>query len=283
MAGSGVSRYARDHDELAVALAEATAPGAAREALIEAGHRLFAGDPADDVVELASSTRAHALLTPVRAPRGRRRVGAIAAVLAVSYFVVTTGAHGVAALGVGVAKPPKGAVERVYAGVRVSEHELRDEGVIAAISGAGMTLVVDARTARHSGTRLAELAAAGVRIANGGWGEGRILRWQRARDDCDRSWRVIASVSGEEVHDFAPGRALDAFDQLYCRTGEHKQRLVRADVTFDSDHIPDPADRGIYLIEGRHTGPASLARTIVVFERRVTDRGLVIRPFEELR
>src|SRR5205085_12300996 len=97
MAESGVSRYARDRAELAEALHDATTPGPARDAMVSAGRALFAGDPADDVVDLARDTSAHALLTPFRTPKGRRRVGTAVASLAALYLALTVGAHGVAA------------------------------------------------------------------------------------------------------------------------------------------------------------------------------------------
>ena len=67
---------------------------------------------------------ADALLIPFQTPKGRRRVRIAAASLVVLYFALTIGAHGVAALGVGVAKAPKSATSSVYLGVRVDDHEI---------------------------------------------------------------------------------------------------------------------------------------------------------------
>ena len=199
MAVAGVSRYARDERELADALEEATTPGPARDGMIAAGRELFAGDPADDVVELATATRARTRCSP----RSRRRRGgggcrSSPMSLAGLYLALTVGAHGVAALGVGVAKPPKSAADTVYLGVRVQESELRSDHVVDALSDLEATVVVDGRTAQRSGDLLQGLTSDGVDIANGGWGEGRTLRWNRAQDDCDKSWRVIAAHDGNE-------------------------------------------------------------------------------------
>jgi UDP-N-acetylglucosamine:LPS N-acetylglucosamine transferase len=283
MAISGVSRYARDDAELAEALAEATTPGARRDEMIAAGRALFAGDPADDVIDLAAETRADALLVPYQTPKSRRRLALAAASLAGLYFALTIGAHTVAALGVGVAKPPKGVAHTVYVGVRVDGVELRQRVVLDALKTAGATVVVDGRTASRSGAQLSELAAAGIDLANGGWGKGRTLRWNRARDDCDRSWQVIEHRSGERAKEFVPGRALDAFDQIYCRTGQGKQRLVRPNVTFRPEDVPDPEDRRIYLLDGRGRDPVTVAVALQDLEARASADGLTIHPLEELR
>jgi processive 1,2-diacylglycerol beta-glucosyltransferase len=283
MAVAGVSRYAHDQGELAAALEEATSPGPARDEMIAAGRQLFAGDPADDVVELATATRAHALLTPFQTPKGRRRVSIAALSLVALYLALTVGAHGVAALGVGVAKPPKLATNTIYLGVRVNHPELRSEGVVDAIFELDATVVVDGRTAQHSGPLLHELSSSGVDIANGGWGQGRFLRWNRAHDDCDKSWQVIAATSGAKAREFVPGRALDAFDQFYCRTGHNKQRLVRANVTFRPETVPDPEDRKIYLLDARNRDPLAVQLALDDFEARAVDAGFEVQPLEELR
>ncbi|MEX0663586.1 MAG: glycosyltransferase [Acidimicrobiia bacterium] len=284
MAAAGVSRYARDEHELAEALDQATAPGLERDTLVASGQALFAGDPADDAIELAADTPAHALLTPLRVRRGRRRVAFGAASLCGLYLALTVGAHGVAALGVGVAKPPKGVADTVYLGVRVDSIELQSSEVVTAIEDAEVTLVVSGRTARHAGRTLQELASAGVDLANGGWGKSRFLRWDRAQDDCDKSWRVIAATSGERMHEFVPGRSIDAFDQLYCRTGKDKQRLVRVNEEFHPEAAPpELEERKIYLLDGRRRDPALVAVALAWFVARAEAQGLEVRPLEELR
>jgi UDP-N-acetylglucosamine:LPS N-acetylglucosamine transferase len=282
MAGSGVSTYAHDDAELAQALVDATTAGPERDEMIAAGKALFAGDPADDVIELAETTGADALLVPFHTPRGRRRLALALASLAGLYFALTVGAHAVAALGVGVAKPPKGAANAVYVGVRVDGAELRDRDVLDAVKDSGVTVVVDGRTARHAGDQLTALVDSGVDIANGGWGKGRTLRWNRARDDCDRSWKMIRRSSGEQTHEFVPGRALDAFDQIYCRTGQGKQSLVRPNVTFHPEDVPDPEDRRIYLLDGRDRDPVAVAIALLDLHARASADGLAIRPLEDL-
>jgi processive 1,2-diacylglycerol beta-glucosyltransferase len=283
MAGSGVSRYAHDETELAAMLAEATTPGPARHELIAGGKELFAGDPADEVLDLAAATPAHALLTPFRLPKARRRVTTVAASLAALYLALTLGAQGVAAFGVGVADPPKGATDTVYLGIRANGAELRSGAVIDEIRRTGITVVVDGRTARHSGPALEGLAESGIDIANGGWGKGRTLRWNRAHDDCDKSWQMIEAQAGAPAREFVPGRRLDAFDQFYCRSGEGKQRLVQPNETFPPEDLVEPEARKVYLLDGRGRDAEAVAIALADFEMRVSQAGLKVRPLEDLR
>jgi processive 1,2-diacylglycerol beta-glucosyltransferase len=283
MATSGVSRYAHDDAELKVALEEATTPGPARDELINAGHALFAGDPTDHVEDLAADTRADALLIPFQLPKGRRRVSIAAVGIAGAYLAMTLGAQGVSALGVGVAKPPKAAVHDVFVGVRVNRAELANHRVLNVIDKLGVTVVVDGRTALTSGHELAPLAADGIDIANGGWGKGRFLRWNRAHDDCMKSGRAIAAHSGVPTREFVPGRRIDAFDQIYCRSGRRKQRLVQANTTFRPERVPSPHGHTVYLLDGRSRDPAAVATALERFANRVTRSGLHLRSLEGLR
>jgi hypothetical protein len=284
MSGSGVSRYAHDDRELAVTLDEATAPGAPRDEMIRAGKALFAGDPTDDVLELASHTRADQLVVPFQTPKGRRRVTTIAASLAGLYLLLTIGAQGVAALGVGVAKPPKTATHAVFLGVRVTGPEMRNSNVVHQIQDMGATLVVDGRTAVQTGHRLETLAEEGIHIGNGGWGQSHFLRWNRAHDDCRKAGQTIAQTAGIRTpREFVPGRRLDGFDQFYCRTGKLKQRLVEPNQTFRPEDAVTPQGRKVYLLDGRNRDPESVAIALADFETRVQGSGLSVRPLEDLR
>jgi processive 1,2-diacylglycerol beta-glucosyltransferase len=284
MSGSGVSRYAHDQAELHDALEAATVAGPERDTMIAAGRSLFAGDPTDDVLELASKTRADQLVVPFQTPKGRRRVTTVAASLAALYLLLTIGAQGVAALGVGVAKPPKAATGTVYLGVRVSAAEVRTTSVVHQIQQMGITLVVDGRTAVTAGHRLEVLADEGVHIGNGGWGQSHFLRWNRAHDDCRKAGQTIAQTAGIRApREFVPGRRLDGFDQFYCRTGKLKQRLVEPNQTFRPEDRVSPQERKVYLLDGRNRDPEAVAIALADFETRVQGSGLSIRPLEDLR
>jgi UDP-N-acetylglucosamine:LPS N-acetylglucosamine transferase len=282
MSGSGVSRYARNDAELQAALATATTPGSARDAMIAAARALFAGDPTDDVVELAAQTRADQLVVPFQPPRLPRRVAVATGGLLALYLALTLGAQGVSALGVGIAKAPKNETGAVYVGVRVDAKGLNHARVTDAIVHTGASVVVDGLTALHTGPRLAALARRGVDVANGGWGEGRFLRWNRAHDDCDKSGDVIAARIGRPAHEFVPGRHFDAFDQLYCRTGKHHQTLVQPNEVFRPREQPEIQPRHVYLFDSRGDSPRAVLNTLNRFERRVDHGGLEIRSLQEL-
>jgi processive 1,2-diacylglycerol beta-glucosyltransferase len=283
MATSGVSRYAHNDVELAAALEEATKPGPARDALIAAGKNLFASDPTDHVEDLAANTRADALIVPFQVPKSRRRATMGAAAVAVLYLAMTVGAQGVSALGVGVAKAPKAATRDVFVGVRVDRADLQNLRVIQAIDNLGVTLVVDGRTAAGSGAQLAPLAADGVDIANGGWGQGRFLRWNRAHDDCMKSPSVIAARTGVVTREFVPGRRVDGFDQIYCRSGHRKERLIEANRTFKPGSTPQPHGHLVYILDGRHRDPAAVATALERFATRIDRSHLHLRSLEGLR
>ncbi|HEV2310682.1 MAG TPA: glycosyltransferase, partial [Acidimicrobiia bacterium] len=232
MATAGVNRYARTQGELVSALRAASEPGSERDALVAAGRALFADDPARHVERLAATTGADALLVPLDRPKAQRRVLIGAASLAALYLALTVGAQAVMASGVGVAKPPAGARRDVFVGVRVDQADFADARVLSALRRSHVTVIVDAQTSRRERRLLAALGAAGVDIANGGWGHSHFLRWRRAHDDCVRSATAIADVVGVRPREFVPARRIDAFDQFYCRSGHRHERLVEPDATF---------------------------------------------------
>ena len=69
--------------------------------------------------------------------------------------------------------------------------------------------------------------------------------------------------------DFVPGRELNAFDQLYCRTSAHPLRLVRPNQSFGTDRVPTDIDAGkIYVLDGRDGTPRMLEHALAVLESR---------------
>ncbi len=283
MAISGVSHYAHSDAELRDALAEATNPGPARDEMVAAGRALFAEDPTDHVEDLASSTRADALLIPFEVPKTRRRLTLAAASIAGLYLAMTLGAQGVAALGVGVAHPPARATRDVFVGVRVDSADLQNPQLLEEIDDLGVTLVIDGRTAMHVGNRLAPLTAERIDVANGGWGRSRTMRWNRAHDDCMKAWRTIAAHVGVSAHEFVPGRRIDAFDQIYCRSAKHKQRLIEANHTFTVSAPLHLQGRSVYVLDGRRADPHAVALSLERFAHRAQRAGLHVRSLKALR
>jgi UDP-N-acetylglucosamine:LPS N-acetylglucosamine transferase len=283
MAAAGVNRYAHDVDELHAALAELSAPGPARDELIARGRALFAGDAATEVVDLAHEQPLPAGVRAFRIPLRRRVPALSAAAMIMMYGSLTLGAQAVAAMGVGIARPPQASGSRAFVGARVTAADLADPAVTDLLVSTKVTVIVDARTAIIAGPQLAKLAAQGVEIANGGWGgQGKSLRWERARTDVAQAGDLIHRHSGFRVVDFAPGRRLDAFDQMWSR--RRRERLVVPDAIIRPGRMPARLRAAkVYMLDGRRSDPDALRRTLVQFQGRLRTAGLTAAPLRQLR
>jgi hypothetical protein len=214
----------------------------------------------------------------------RRRVPALsAAAMIMMYGSLTLGAQAVAAMGVGIARPPQASGSRAFVGARVTAADLADPAVTDLLVSTKVTVIVDARTAIIAGPQLAKLAAQGVEIANGGWGgQGKSLRWERARTDVAQAGDLIHRHSGFRVVDFAPGRRLDAFDQMWSR--RRRERLVVPDAIIRPGRMPARLRAAkVYMLDGRRSDPDELRRTLVQFQGRLRTAGLTAAPLRQLR
>jgi processive 1,2-diacylglycerol beta-glucosyltransferase len=285
MARAGVNCYARDEQELHAILTDVTRPGPARDALVETAHRLFVADPADDVEELAQGERLtdrKGRVVALRTPRGRRTATIAAATVLALYAGLTLGAQAVSAIGVGVAKPPRNATHTAYVGIRLDRSELGDKVLLDRIQSLGVSVVVDAHAAAHRSEALEALAVQGVDIANGGWGKGSFLRWNRARNDVAKAGKIIAQEAGRPSHEFCPGRRLDAFDQYWSH--KQKQRLVLANHTIRPGGLPAHLESGkVYVLDGRQRGAASMETAVQDLANEFSHQGVRAAPLGELR
>lgn len=285
MARAGVNCYARDESELQTILREVTRPGPERDALVDTARLLFVADPADDVEELAQTEHLvdrKGRVVAVRAPRGRRTAMIAAASVLVLYGGLTLGAQAVSAIGVGVAKPPKDAVHTAYVGVRLDHTQLGDDALLAEIRDMGVSIVVDARAVAHRSDELEQLADQGVDIANGGWGKGSFLRWNRARNDVARAGKLIAREAGQPAREFCPGRRLDAFDQYYSH--RQKQKLVVANHTVRPESLPARLESGkVYVLDGRDRDATAMEVAVSDLDTQFGRAGLRAAPLGELR
>jgi processive 1,2-diacylglycerol beta-glucosyltransferase len=285
MARAGVNCYARDEAELHTILREVTRPGPERDALVETARLLFVADPADDVEELAQTEHLvdrKGRVVAVRAPRGRRTAMIAAVSVLALYGGLTLGAQAVSAIGVGVAKPPKGATDTAYVGIRLDHEQLRDEVLLNEIRTLGVSVVVDAQAATHRSVQLERLADQGVDIANGGWGKGSFLRWNRARNDVSKAGKLIAQEAAQPVREFCPGRRLDAFDQYYSH--RQKQRLVLANHTVRPEGLPAHLESGkVYVLDGRERDATAMEVAVSDLQAQFLRSGLRAAPLGELR
>jgi UDP-N-acetylglucosamine:LPS N-acetylglucosamine transferase len=285
MARAGVNSYARDGHELHEMLRSVTRPGPERDALVETAQRLFVADPARDVEELAASEHLvdrKGRVVALRAPRGRRTATIAGACVVILYGGLTLGAQAVSAIGVGVAQPPRHADHTAYVGVRLDHEQLNDPVLLDQVREMGVSVVVDAQAASHRTVELEELADEGVDIANGGWGKGSFLRWNRARNDVARAGEIIAEEAGEPAREFCPGRRLDAFDQYWSH--RQKQKLVVANFTVRPESLPEELESGkVYVLDGRDRDPTAMEIAVADLDAQFEAAGLRAAPLGELR
>lgn len=282
MSQLGVTRYARDGDELASALAELTVPNLARQEQVARAHALFVGDAADDVLATAALRTASGIEEPIRMPKAPHRLRVAAVSVLALYGLLTLGAQGVAALGVGVAAAPKQAHDRVYLGVRLTAEELASPAIRSRLDEMNATAIVDGITVQDVGTRPMRALAARVDVGNGGWGTSRPFRLLRAETDVVTTADVITKAADVKVREFVPERRFDAFDQLFAR--RRGQRLVHPDHVVRPEALPDDLrDRHVYVLDGRGRTVGQVAEALVALERVLHASGYSSGPLSELR
>jgi hypothetical protein len=281
MEAAGVSIYARTEADLAPALELATTPGPARDLMIANARGLFAGDAADDVLALAESREPVQVAFGV--PKGPRRLVGTAASLIILYGGLTVGAQAVAAMGVGVARPPVDATQTVYTGVRLNEAELKDKAITKQVAALHATAIVNGIVAESNPHAVSGLAKLGVDIGNGGWGKGRRMRWSRASNDVKHAASVINAEAGTvAVREFVPLRRVDAFDLVYSRTS-HQKVVVADRVMREGTKAFVLHGRKVVVIDGNGRTIPELRAALRRYQRQLDNHGLNASPFSGLR
>jgi hypothetical protein len=282
MAELGVTRYARTPDELRTALELLTRPGPERSRQVAIAHGLFVGDAADDVLAEAALRSQRGIERPVQMPKAPHRIRVAAGSMLALYGLLTLGAQGIAALGVGVAEPPQQAHHRVYLGVRLTADELSSPRIRARLDRMHATAIIDATTARQSERPIRLLVARSVDVGNGGWGQGRAFRPLRAQADVISTTDLINRAADVKIREFVPERRFDAFDQLFAR--RRGQRLVQADHVIRPEAVPGALrDRAVYVIDGRGRDATQVEHALAHFQGELRTGGLTSGPLSELR
>jgi len=282
MAELGCTQYARTPEELRDALTELTQPGPERSRQIAVAHGLFVGDAADDVLAEAALRSARGIERPIQMPKAPHRIRVAAGTMLALYGLLTLGAQGIAALGVGVAEPPKHAHNRVYLGVRLTAEELASPRIRARLDRMHATAIIDATVARDSAAPIRLLVAREIDVGNGGWGQGRAFRPLRAQADVISSTDLMAKTAGVKMREFVPERRFDAFDQLLAR--RRGQRLVQADHVIRPESVPHGLrDRAVYVLDGRGRDAIQVEEALADFQVELRQDGLTSGPLSELR
>jgi hypothetical protein len=108
-----------------------------------------------------------------------------------------------------------------------------------------------------------ELSAAGVDVANGGWGTHRGLTWNW-RADVQRSGDAIRDATGVRVRTFAPGGRIDGLSLVSASW--NNQRVVLARTLLPSAPLPSVEPGGVYVLDTRSLGPDQVLALISQIE-----------------
>jgi UDP-N-acetylglucosamine:LPS N-acetylglucosamine transferase len=291
---AGVSRLALTPDDLVGALDELTSPGEARSAQIAAGQAMFRVGA--DSLTLATAATAG----PV--PRRRRpavyagrAAAALIAVAALGWTGLTTGVDvAAAAVGAGVAHPPRGATTVAFIGVRLNARELASASVRSELQVMHLSAVVDRTTAVIEPGAVRALATLGINVVSGGRGDlasgsghdNDATLWTRARGDA-RAGRELEQLTGVRVTVVVPGRRVNAWDLIEC-SDAHASLVVPNDTVDAHRAALEVAPlhltaRHIYLINGLDATPGQLGAVLARLDAGLARAHLTAAPLAGLR
>ena len=281
MAEAGVAAYAADSDELFPVLDRATS--LAGRAMTANGRAMFAGDPATEVVALAAA--AAPAPVPVAVPERTRRlpvrrITAGVAALASTYAAFTIGVSTAAAHGIGIAHPSRNK-GTVFLAVRFSPDDLNNSTLPDVIKRANATVIVPGQLAAAQPDGLRRLRAAGVHMANGGWGHRDRVHWGRARSDLMRAPKAIHAATGERPHEFVPQRRIDGFDLASARL-VHERVIVPSVVLAADKPITKLAAGEVVVLDGRRESVTDLMHNLDQVQQTLAASGLSAAPLSQI-
>jgi len=253
MEAAGVAALAHPSDLREVLDATLGPEGAERRA---AGRLMFAGDAAADIVTLGRRPVPVAVARTAVAERGRtaraRLRPAMIAATAVASLVlgvgITSAGSGIAAATGLAAHPPKNSTS-VYLAVRLGPDAVADPRVPAALAADRVTAIVSGELAFAYPGFVAQLAADGCDVANGGWGHHGGLAW--APTDISRAGDAIRDATGGRVRILVPGRAANGFE-LASAKWENETVVLTHALVPTTGILPAMRPGGVYVIDARH-------------------------------
>ena len=286
MARAGVNCYARDEDELNTILREVTRPGPERDALVETARLLFVADPADDVEELAQSEHLvdrKGRVVALRAPRGRRTVMVAAMSALVLYGGLTLGAQAVSAIGVGVAKPPKGATHTAYVGVRLDHTQLRD--TVAARCRSARSVCRSWSTPRRRSTGPPSSSISPPRASTSPTADGARARSCGGTAPATTSPRRARSSPRRPANRPASSVPVVASMPSTSTTRTSRSRSSWSRTTPSAPRTcPDHLESGkVYVLDGRDRDATAMEVAVSDLEAQFTQAGMRAAPLGELR
>ena len=244
---------------------------------------MFAGDPATEVVSLAAAAAPAPVPIPVRERSLRvpvRRITAGVAALASAYAAFTIGVSTAAAHGIGIAHPPRNN-GTVYLAVRFSPDDLNNATLPDALKRANATAIVPGRLAETQPDGLRRLQAAGVHMANGGWGHRDRVHWGRARSDLMRAPKAIHAATGERPREFVPQRRIDGFDLASARL-VHERVIVPSVVLAAGKPLAKLSAGQVVVLDGRGESVTDLLHSIDDVEQSLAASGLSAAPLSQI-
>ncbi len=284
MSELGVTRYARDGDELRDALTVLSRPSRERQEQIARAHDLFVGDATVDVLSEATRRGRDGVAEPVQMPKLPHRMRVLTFSVLAMYGLLTLGAQGVSAFGVGVAEAPRTAHDRVFLGVRLTKDEVEQPAIQSMLDRMHATAIIDGEMVHATNdAALQSLVDRNIDVGNGGWGQGRPFRLLRAETDVVASTDAInKTVTGAKISEFVPGRRFDAFDQIFAH--RRGQRLVRPDYLIRPTSLPQALrDRAVYVLDGRGSTANDTRLALLNLEHQIAVENFHSSPLSALR
>ena len=208
-----------------------------------------------------------------------RRVTAGVAAIAATYAAFTAGVGTAAAHGIGIAHPKKAG--SVYLAVRLSEDELKSATLPDVLRQANGTAIVCGRLAAVAPDDVRRLQAAGVPLANGGWGHRDAVQWGRARSDLMRSLKAIHAVTGERPREFVPQRRIDGFDLASARL-VHERVVMPSVVLSEVRSVPKLHAGQVVVLDGRSESIDELLHNLYNVQQSLAANGLAAAPLSAL-
>ena len=280
MEAAGVASLA-DPATLRRTLDDTLGAGGAKRQL--AGRAMFAGDAAQDIVQLAAEARRAPVSLPTRRRHPVLRPAAVAAAILgslVTGTVLTSLGVGVAAAhGVAVAHAPRH-TPASFVAIRLSPDAAADPRIPAALAAAHVTAIVSGQMAAQEPGAVARLAHAGVDLANGGWGVHRGYAFSWANADVVRAAHAIETATGGEVKTFVAGRSVDGF--LLASASWENQKVVLSRIPIHGTALPTLRPGGVYCIN-IHALTADQVLLILNELSQQVAGGAVVAPLSQLR